>query len=150
MIALFFDWIQKNKEWVFSGIGVALILLGVEFLRSGTYKKKKINEQIENIAKRYVDILDGKNKGHSGLIGLIESGAAKLKKNKLIFDLCEKIEEYGKPNPLKVWVLDHIEENDILNFIKWQSENKIGYSPHYFNENNFIKLVERYKKRAKT
>lgn len=136
------EWFLKNKDWIFSGVGIALILLIFDFLKN---LRNKRNEQIKQISERYIDILDGKNRGHSGVPGLIESGAAKLAKNKYILDVCAKIEESGKPNPLNIWILKYIDKKEILKFVKWQSEKKISYSPHYFNENNFARLVEKYK-----
>lgn len=143
------DWILKNKEWLFSGIGIFLI---VSILKVISFLKKtnKTIEKLERIAQKYVDILDGKTRGHSGIPGLIECGAAELKNNKQLLKLVNLIKEHGKPNPLANWLLNHIEEKDALKFIKWQAQKDIKYSPYYFNENNFIKLVNMYKSDLKS
>jgi hypothetical protein len=143
-----FNWLYQNKEWIFSGIGVAVLLLILEFFRR-ILNRNNNADKIRRITESYVDILDNKRSGHSGIPGLIQLGAAKLRKNKDVLELCAKIEEHGKPNPLDKWILKHIKKDDILKFIKWQSDNEIGYSPYYFNENNFILLVERYLKESK-
>lgn len=140
-----FDWIRNNSNWIFSGIGVAVLLLILDIFRNRKTKTKEKLKNIERIAKEYVDVLNHKNRGHSGIPGLIELGAAKLERNKDVIKLCEKIEKFGKPNPLNQWILKHIDKKQILKFIKWQYDNKIGYSPSYFNENNFIALVKRFK-----
>ena len=137
------NWILENKEWIFSGIGVAILLSLLELLRNLKSRNKK-DEVINRIAQRYVDILDWKIRGHSGVIGLIESGADHLTKNKHLLKVCEIIVQHGKPNPLTNWVLKYIKEDEVLKFVKWQAINKIP-STYYFNEDSFKKLIEKYK-----
>ncbi len=139
------DWILHNKEWIFGGIGV-FILSTISFLIINLIirNRDKKEEQIKGIAKRYVDVLDLKTNGHPGIIGLIESGAAHLTKNKYLIRVCEIITHHGKPFPLKKWELDNIGKKELLKFIKWQANNKINFSD-YFNEREFTKLIQRYK-----
>lgn len=138
-----FEWIVNNYEWIFSGIGVLFLTTIAFFIK----KRNTIyNEHIKQVAQRYVDMLDGKIHGYHNIPGLVLSGAAKLKSNKQLLKVCSKIEEYGKPDPLKMWVLKHINKKELLQFVKWNHVNDIEYSPHYFNEENFIKLVEEYNK----
>ncbi len=141
------EWIGNNLQWLFSGIGVLIISTFAYAIRNRNIKS---NEQIKQVAKRYVDMLDGKINGYHNIPGLILSGAAKLKSNKQLLKVCAKIEECGKPNPLKMWVLKHIDKKELLNFVRWNKENEIGYSPHYFNEKSFINLVERYNNSKKS
>ena len=129
-------------EWIFSGIGVALLILMVDLIKNYV-KNNKIKSRINRIADKYVDILDNKIRGHSGIVGLIECGAANLSKNKHLLKVCDLIIEQGKPNPLN-WLLEQLDEKEALNFIKWQANNEISRT-YYFNKNNFKKLIERYK-----
>jgi len=135
------DWILDNKEWIFSGVGITIILI-VRNIIIGSRNKKE--EQINRITQRYVDILDSKIPGHAGIIGLIESGAAQLSKNRHIIRVCEIIAQHGKPNPLSHWVMKYIDRKELLKFIKWQANNKINFS-YYFNEKTFAELIQKYK-----
>ncbi len=137
------EWIGNNLQWIFSGIGVLFLTIIAFFLKR---RNTEYTEQIKQVAKRYVDMLDGKIHGYHNIPGLVLSGVAKLKSNKQLLKVCSKIEQYGKPNPLKTWVLRHINKKELLKFVKWNHENGIGYSPHYFNEESFINLVEDYNK----
>jgi len=91
-----------------------------------------------------MDIVEHRVRGHSGIRGLIESGAAQLKRNKDLIDISEKISMYGKPNPLDYWLTNNIKKNEFLKFIKWQAQNRIIIAD-YNTENNFKRLIERYK-----
>ncbi len=142
------DWILNNKEWIFSGIGILVIGIVIKFFSWVLSNKKKRQEQINEIVERYISILDGKISGHTGILGLIEAGAAQLKRNKDLLVVIDKIASYGKPYPLHNWFYKYIEKSRVLNFIKWQTQNKINH-PDYFYEGNFAKLIERYNKSSK-
>jgi len=138
------EWIIKNKDWLFSGTGIIIFVYFIKFLY-WLLSRNKSDEYIQNIARRYLEIIEGKISGHSGITGLIESGATGLTKNEQLLKVCDIIVQNGKPNPLDSWLLKHLDKKEALKFLKWQYKNKIGYAPYYFNENTFIKLVKMYK-----
>jgi len=35
-------WILDNKEWIFSGVGVAIVLLGIKIFKKPSHKGKNI------------------------------------------------------------------------------------------------------------
>lgn len=139
------NWISDNKEWIFGGIGVVILSTIASLLTNIVIRKRnKKEEQINRIAQRYVDVLDEKIYGHSGILGLIESGAAQLSKNNHLLKVCEIIVQHGKPHPLKKWESNSIDKKELLKFIKWQANNQKNFSD-YFNEKSFAKLFQRYK-----
>jgi len=139
------EWINNNLELLFGGVGLFTFIYIIKFFY-WIKTKKNNSEQIENIHKKYLDIVEGRIRGHSGVSGLIEAGAAQLSKNRQLIELCDKIVLDGKPNPLDFWILKYLKKKECLKFIKWQARNNIGYAPYYFNENRFKTLIERYKK----
>ena len=54
----FFEWIIKNKEWLFSGIGVTFISISLYFIRNKTVSKYS-NEYQNNISISGKDIIKG-------------------------------------------------------------------------------------------
>jgi len=66
-----FDWLSNNKEWIFSGLGIFLIASIIQIVSLINRKKDKIDKQLDRIADRYMDVLDGRRGGHSGIPGLI-------------------------------------------------------------------------------
>ena len=144
------NWILDNKEWLFSGLGIFIIGSIVQVIIYCFFRNSKIDKQIDRIVERYIDIIDGKISGHSGIPGLIECGAAELKRNNHLLKVGNAIKERGKPNPLEHWISSHIPKKEYLTFIKWQANNNIRYSPHYNNENTFKNLVALYNNKSKS
>lgn len=139
------NWILDNKEWIFGGIGVVILsTISSLIINLIIMNRNKKEEQIYRIAQRYVDVLDGKIQGRSGIVGLIESGAVHLSKNKQLIKVCEIITQHGKQNPLNGWILNYIDRNELLQFTKWQANKRINFSD-YSNEKTFAELFKRYK-----
>jgi len=134
------DWISANKEWILSGIGIAVIVLTINIIFRSRDKKHK---QIKRVAQRYLDILDNKIPGYTGIPGLIQSGATQLSKNKDLIKVCEIIRQHGKPSPLPDYIRKHLSEKELLKFVKWYA-NRFGHDRRYSNEQEFVALVQRY------
>lgn len=135
--------ILENLELLFGGIGIFITVYIIKFF-IWLKNRNKNKEQINNIVRKYMDIIEHRIPGHSGIRGLIEAGAGQLSRNKDLIIVCEKISLYGKPNPLNYWLTNNIREKEFLKFIKWQAQNKVIISD-YNNEQNFQRVLERYK-----
>jgi len=55
---MFFDWIEQNKEWLFSGLGIAIIGW---FITWSINRHKNTSHQIQKSGKNSVNIQAGKN-----------------------------------------------------------------------------------------
>ena len=51
------DWLDANKEWVFSGIGVAIILIIIRFF----FKRSQSKKQIQKSGNNSINIQVGDN-----------------------------------------------------------------------------------------
>jgi len=131
---------SKIKRFLNNITGISTPIFGLAWARDNKFSKQKI----ETVANSYLDIIDGRRRGHSGLLGLIEAGSATLENSNQLIKVREIIRLHGKPDPIQSVVYRYLKnDEDILKFLRFEA-NKAPQRNVYQNEHSLEILINQF------
>lgn len=79
-----------------------------------------------------------------GVHALVDAGAANLLEPTELFQACDKIQEHGYQYPLNPTLVNEMEPEEILEFVRWHGQNLIEQE-YYANESTIRELVQKFR-----
>ena len=138
----FIDYILRNKEWIFSGIGVfalgLFILVFQQHQRAKDKEEKRVSGFVESFSKLY------KGGGYK-LEVLVPAGIASLKNDKEIRIAFESLMKIIPNNPLRNWK-DRVEKVGYKRFFDYVATS--GRELNKETIEGFLDHFENFSKRA--